>query len=1022
MNNILENELAKRKHYYKGGQKELKERLPSIDPVELLPTNTNVRKVLTPSKVKQERLISNTDYNFCVMSGKEYCLKVIAFHHSLQKHCLCFNLWICCMDDFTFSLLKKLHLKNVHLIHVEDLEDDALRKVKQERKPNEYCWTIKASLVEYLLTKYNLEKMIYCDGDLYFFSDPAAIFEEWGNYSVFLCPQRDLDWVEQMYGRFQAGLIGFKNDPYGRESLKWWKERCIEWCSHEENNGRFGDQKYLDQFPLFFQRVKISAHLGINAAPWNSIYNNNFEISTRNQQVFIQNQPLVVFHFACLSIFDQDKFDLWSLDTLQIPNKILNQIYAPYLEEIRVAIKEIKAVAPNALRLCLNGQPSSKAKTFYHDTSLRREMDQYDDFFHFSVILSQDYVMKGIALYFSLKNQMKNFRMWICCMDEASLKLLKKLNLANVTLIEVKDIEDEELLAVKGQRTLQEYCWTLKAPLCQHILSHYNEVNQLFYCDSDLYFFSNPKPLLENWGLYSIFLCRQRGTNELERIHGQYQAGLIGFRNEENSMRILNWWRNKCLERCSAIYEPLHGTWGDQKYLDAIPHLFSNIKISEDLGINAAPWNLVMNNHYSVSTKGDQVMIDGHDLIVYHFGSLLILDDDRYDLWKLEPLAFEPSITSNIYEPYISQLKQVYKLLKKQLKQESLAPFFATVPDEYKAKNPFQTSQKRKNSDRTIINKRTNKKKRSFKNKRVLVTGGFGFIGSHLVRRLLQEKAKVAVLVRETSNPWRVEDVLKDVHVIKANIEDTTTVLNAVLEYSPHYVFHLAAYGVNSNQNSYEDAFNTNVRGTTNIVRAAKAAGCKKIINLGSSSEYGDKSQPIHEEMALNPIDIYGKTKARATLLSHQIAKEIGIPIVTLRPFGVFGEMEDSHKLFGYIIKSLLNNQEVKLTSCEQFRDYCYVGNLIDGMILAALRPSFQNEIFNIGSGEVFPLKHFVKLIFENFQTNQKPQYGAIPNRGNERNYPLPDISKIKTMLGWKPAIQLEEGIIRTINWYKQNG
>ena len=309
----------------------------------------------------------------------------------------------------------------------------------------------------------------------------------------------------------------------------------------------------------------------------------------------------------------------------------------------------------------------------------------------------------------------------------------------------------------------------------------------------------------------------------------------------------------------------------------------------------------------------------------------------------------------------------------------------------------------------------------SFENKRVLITGGFGFIGSHLIRRLLQEKAQVAVLVRETSNPWRILDVLKNVTVFHADIQNRAEVLQATVPFAPHYIFHLAAYGVNTKQKSDIDALQINVLGTMNIVHAAHVVGCDKLINLGSSSEYGDKSMAIHEEMLLSPVDIYGSTKAAATILSHQMALEIKLPIVTLRPFGIFGEGEDPDKLFSYIIKSLLRNQEVGLTSCEQFRDYCYVGNIIDGMVMVALDPSIQNDIFNIGSGEVYPLKHFVSLIFYHMETKQEPVYGAIPDRINERHCPLPDISKIKTTLHWKPTETLEEGLIRTINWYKQN-
>lgn len=629
-------------------------------------------------------------YNFCVLAGKEYSLKVIAFHHSLQKNCNNFKLWICCMDDLTFSLLKKLNLVNVHLLHVKEIEDDRLRKVKEERKLNEYCWTLKAPLIEFVLTKYEIDKLLYCDGDMYFFSDPATIFNEWGESSVYLCPQRDLDWVERKYGKFQAGLIGFKKDNHGMDCLRWWKERCIEWChAAEDSEGRFGDQKYLDNFPIFFQKVKISNHLGIDAAPWNCIYNNNFEISTRNNNVYIQEDKLVAFHFACLTIYGSDTFDLWSLGSLNINNNIIDKIYAPYLDEIRSIIKEIYAVNQQSLSECLSKQDSSQAKTFYKYTSLRREMDQWDKFFNFAMIISKDYLIKGLTCYYSLKKQMDNFHLWVCCVDKISYEILAKLNLKNVTLIPVEQLEDKELLKVKNNRTLQEYCWTLKAPLCQHILKNYGEVDHIIYCDSDLYFFSNPSPILEQWAKYSIFLCRQRGSAELERVHGQYQAGLIGFKKEPNSLKMVNWWKEKCLERCSSIYDERYGTWGDQKYLDAIPHLFSNIKLFEDVGIDTAPWNLIMNNNHVVSKNEQKVFIDDSELIVYHFGSLLMFNENEYDLWKLEPFTFEQSILENIYVPYLNELKKTSQIVKDQNRYKDLSILFSNPPDKYDSKNPY---------------------------------------------------------------------------------------------------------------------------------------------------------------------------------------------------------------------------------------------------------------------------------------------------------------------------------------------
>jgi hypothetical protein len=105
-----------------------------------------------------------------------------------------------------------------------------------------------------------------------------------------------------------------------------------------------------------------------------------------------------------------------------------------------------------------------------------------------------------------------------------------------------------------------------------------------------MYFFSDPKPIHNEWGKHSVFLCKQRGTNELEKLHGIYQAGLIGFKRDEQGMRILQWWKDKCIEKCVDIYDE---SWGDQKYLDSIPYLFSNVKLIDHIGIGAARGTLL---------------------------------------------------------------------------------------------------------------------------------------------------------------------------------------------------------------------------------------------------------------------------------------------------------------------------------------------------------------------------------------------------------------------------------------------
>ena len=642
-------------------------------------TMTKVETKLSPKEP-----IASTNQNFCVIAGKEYCMKIMAFYESLVKNSNNFNLWVCCTDAITYKFLNEKNLKNMHLIRVEEIEDDQLRAVKQERMINEYCWTLKSFVIEYILKNNDVEQVLYCDGDIYFFSNPDSIFNEWGFASIFLTPQRDLDWVEQKYGKYQAGIVGFRKDETGLAAVQWWKDRCIEWCSVVESNGRFGDQKYLDQLPIMYENVQISSNLGVNAAPWNIIYNNNFKISLQGDKVFINNDPLVAYHFSCLTIYSSDKYDLWNMHQLNIQKEIMNYIYVPYLDHLERVITSYQNSYPGIIKATLSTNDFIQAKTKYHSTKLKRKMIKYNNYLLLTSIFSKEYLVKGLAMYDSLSKQIENFHLWICTMDQETYDVLSNLNLKNVTLIPVETIETPQLKELKQQRTLQEYCWTIKATLLEHLLSTHSDIDHLFYCDSDLYFFSNPLSVTNDFGRYSVYLCRQRGTDLLEHFHGQYQAGFIGFKNEGNSRKILNWWKKKCLEECSDVYNDERKSWGDQLYLDRIPELFENIKVSENPGINAAPWNLILNNaEQEVTMRENNVYIDNNPLMFFHFGSLLILNVNEFDLWKLEEVNISSAILTNIYNPYLMKLREISNRLSNN------AQFFANVPANYTAKNPY---------------------------------------------------------------------------------------------------------------------------------------------------------------------------------------------------------------------------------------------------------------------------------------------------------------------------------------------
>lgn len=253
------------------------------------------------------------------------------------------------MDDYSMNVLKNMNLNNVTLIPVSNVEDAQLLSVKGQRSPSEYCWTIKSSWILYLLKTYgDIPSIIFLDGDLFFFSECSPIFNEFKDHSVLLCPQYDKEWVEEQFGKYQAGLIGFKNDSNALQCLSWWRERCLEWCSSEQGlQDRWGDQKYLDKLPELFKGIKINTHLGIDAAVWNAKNNINLDLS----KVYIKDFELIAYHFCCLTIFNENEFDLWRWSNWFVDGKMVDFIYKPYIKALKDAMKELssKSIDPGAL-------------------------------------------------------------------------------------------------------------------------------------------------------------------------------------------------------------------------------------------------------------------------------------------------------------------------------------------------------------------------------------------------------------------------------------------------------------------------------------------------------------------------------------------------------------------------------------------------------------------------------------------------------------------------------------------------
>lgn len=273
-------------------------------------------------------------YNFCTLFDKNYIFRGLAMYYSLKEHCLDFKLWILCMDDVVFNQLAKMNLESIGLIKLSDLEDEELSKIKSGRTIAEYCWTLSSSLPLYIFKNNpELELVVYLDSDLYFYSSPNSIFEEMGDSSILIVRHnysKELAYLEERSGIYNVCLFVIKNNEVGIKCLKWWRERCLEWCFSRLEEGKFGDQMYLNDWPTRFEGVKIVKSKGVNLAPWNL---NKYNLTNSGNQIFVDEDELVFYHFHSLKIFGYNNF-LRYQNFYLIRSEDEKLVYPPYLKSL----------------------------------------------------------------------------------------------------------------------------------------------------------------------------------------------------------------------------------------------------------------------------------------------------------------------------------------------------------------------------------------------------------------------------------------------------------------------------------------------------------------------------------------------------------------------------------------------------------------------------------------------------------------------------------------------------------------
>ena len=306
------------------------------------------------------------------------------------------------------------------------------------------------------------------------------------------------------------------------------------------------------------------------------------------------------------------------------------------------------------------------------------------------------------------------------------------------------------------------------------------------------------------------------------------------------------------------------------------------------------------------------------------------------------------------------------------------------------------------------------------KNKNILVTGAAGFIGSHLTRKLVNLGANVSIITKYNSliDNARLSDIWEKLNVIEADIRDIDS-LEQIKKLKPEIIYHLAAYNhVGHSFTHVSQCFDVNAKGTANLMEACK--GCSKFIYTSTSEIYGYQEKvPFKEDFNPRPISPYSITKYSGELYARMRYHQDKYPVIVLRPFNNFGPYQSEKAIIPEIIINCLLGNEIKSTEGKQTREFNFVENIIDGFILAAEKEGVVGKIINLGSGQDISIKNLILKIYKLTNSNSKLSIGSLEYRPTEIWKMFCENKKAKEILGREPKISFEEGLKKTVEWYK---
>jgi nucleoside-diphosphate-sugar epimerase len=300
---------------------------------------------------------------------------------------------------------------------------------------------------------------------------------------------------------------------------------------------------------------------------------------------------------------------------------------------------------------------------------------------------------------------------------------------------------------------------------------------------------------------------------------------------------------------------------------------------------------------------------------------------------------------------------------------------------------------------------------------RILVTGAAGFVGACVARRLVTSDCEVHALLRPDRDAWRLSGLQPKLNVHPMDLAEAGEVRSLLRRISPEVVVHCATHGAYASQVELRTILETNVVASGELFAACLDAGVRLVVNVGSSSEYGFKSEPMRESDRLEPNSVYAVGKAAQTQLAALMGKGGATAIVTFRLFSVYGPFEEPTRLVPTLIRRAKAGLDLELADPDIAHDFVFVEDVVDALVDFRSQLGHGGSVFNLGSGRQTTLKELALAVVDTVSSPSQCRFGVFPARHWDTTTWQADASLARERLGWSARHDLRQGLAKTAAW-----